>query len=149
MTSATVSFTRLAREEIDESLNKSSTCHDGFDEDCGRFSKSHSRLRTHRSCVETGSSIEPSTKLRIRMVVLDMRNVEEKAGRTHSWSEHAHNPQGEMRQSGEQVENPVGCEEAQDHQNESTEKENPTTQEKSADRKSPDSRSWRISTLTK
>ena len=32
------------------SLNRSSTCHATSDEDREGFSKSHSRLRTHRSC---------------------------------------------------------------------------------------------------
>ena len=47
-----------AGEEIEESLNRSPTCHATSDEDRNGFSKPHSRLRTHRRCRLSGDSIQ-------------------------------------------------------------------------------------------
>ena len=47
-----------AGEEIDDSLNRSSTCHATSDEDREGFSNSHSRLSTYRRCRLPGDKIQ-------------------------------------------------------------------------------------------
>ena len=87
------------------------------------------------------------------MVVLEVRNVEGRASRIHSFGDRAQNPRGQRNQSSEQVENPV---EVKKHEiiKMKVQRENPTIHEKSpsrdqADGNSQNSRFWRISTVTR